>query len=136
MNVFFVSILSPPRSTRTDTLFPYTSLFRPGLFDGRVDDRRDVWHVPVEALQYASAARIGGRLLRELRAHPDADHDRRHGLLAFDDPAPFGRNSHVRAGLAQGRTNTRALPRPHRGAGSRNRNDENQYTKEMHGTNQ
>src|SRR3546814_9178962 len=26
--VFFLLILRPPRSTRTDTLFPYTSLFR------------------------------------------------------------------------------------------------------------
>src|SRR3546814_13786025 len=27
----FLSIRPPPRSTRTDTLFPYTSLFRSGL---------------------------------------------------------------------------------------------------------
>src|SRR3546814_19978369 len=26
--VFFLMILRPPRSTRTDTLFPYTTLFR------------------------------------------------------------------------------------------------------------
>src|SRR3546814_13466587 len=26
--VFFLKILRPPRSTRTDTLFPYTTLFR------------------------------------------------------------------------------------------------------------
>src|SRR3546814_15426852 len=26
----------PPRSTRTDTLFPYTTLFRSGLINGRV----------------------------------------------------------------------------------------------------
>src|SRR3546814_20641517 len=28
MCVFFLMILRPPRSTRTDTLFPYTTLFR------------------------------------------------------------------------------------------------------------
>src|SRR3546814_19950228 len=28
--VFFVRIRRPPRSTRTDTLFPYTTLFRSG----------------------------------------------------------------------------------------------------------
>src|SRR3546814_19838456 len=28
MDCFFVMILRPPRSTRTDTLFPYTTLFR------------------------------------------------------------------------------------------------------------
>src|SRR3546814_2907324 len=38
--VFFLMIRRPPRSTRTDTLFPYTTLFRsgcaaPGLFRGR-----------------------------------------------------------------------------------------------------
>src|SRR3546814_18527864 len=27
---FFLMILRPPRSTRTDTLFPYTTLFRSG----------------------------------------------------------------------------------------------------------
>src|SRR3546814_15174405 len=31
---FFLMILLPPRSTRTDTLFPYTTLFRSdGVFD-------------------------------------------------------------------------------------------------------
>src|SRR3546814_6094213 len=28
-------IRRPPRSTRTDTLFPYTTLFRSGRYDGR-----------------------------------------------------------------------------------------------------
>src|SRR3546814_4540969 len=28
MNFFFLMIRRPPRSTRTDTLFPYTTLFR------------------------------------------------------------------------------------------------------------
>src|SRR3546814_5347998 len=28
MNIFFLMIRRPPRSTRTDTLFPYTTLFR------------------------------------------------------------------------------------------------------------
>src|SRR3546814_12579420 len=29
--VFFLRIRRPPRSTRTDTLFPYTTLFRSGV---------------------------------------------------------------------------------------------------------
>src|SRR3546814_12528382 len=29
---FFLMIRRPPRSTRTDTLFPYTTLFRSGLY--------------------------------------------------------------------------------------------------------
>src|SRR3546814_15371575 len=31
MHIFFLRIRRPPRSTRTDTLFPYTTLFRSGL---------------------------------------------------------------------------------------------------------
>src|SRR3546814_8715745 len=30
-SIFFLMILRPPRSTRTDTLFPYTTLFRSDL---------------------------------------------------------------------------------------------------------
>src|SRR3546814_4401699 len=33
--VFFLMIRRPPRSTRTDTLFPYTTLFRSGCVVGR-----------------------------------------------------------------------------------------------------
>src|SRR3546814_8033106 len=33
MVYFFLMIRRPPRSTRTDTLFPYTTLFRSGLAD-------------------------------------------------------------------------------------------------------
>src|SRR3546814_5261665 len=40
---FFLRIRRPPRSTRTDTLFPYTTLFRTVderlLFRRRIDDR-------------------------------------------------------------------------------------------------
>src|SRR3546814_15940488 len=31
--LFFLMIRQPPRSTRTDTLFPYTTLFRSAAFD-------------------------------------------------------------------------------------------------------
>src|SRR3546814_8100119 len=33
---FFLMIRRPPRSTRTDTLFPYTTLFRSPTLPGRV----------------------------------------------------------------------------------------------------
>src|SRR3546814_3210102 len=40
---FFLMIRRPPRSTRTDTLFPYTTLFRSGLSTkGTGAARRDV----------------------------------------------------------------------------------------------
>src|SRR3546814_11513309 len=32
-SIFFLMIRRPPRSTRTDTLFPYTTLFRSGALD-------------------------------------------------------------------------------------------------------
>src|SRR3546814_13074348 len=37
---FFLMIRRPPRSTRTDTLFPYTTLFRSRLRDQAADARR------------------------------------------------------------------------------------------------
>src|SRR3546814_13581381 len=82
-------IRRPPRSTRTDTLFPYTTLFRSReLVEQRLDDRR-----------LAGAARAGqqhvvGRLSRHalLRvlhergclALDDKQHIELHGLHAFD----------------------------------------------------
>src|SRR3546814_18701894 len=39
--VFFLMILRPPRSTRTDTLFPYTTLFRSRDDDDRAITARD-----------------------------------------------------------------------------------------------
>src|SRR3546814_19103258 len=38
LSLFFLMIRRPPRSTRTDTLFPYTTLFRSPLA-GRVTDQ-------------------------------------------------------------------------------------------------
>src|SRR3546814_3633938 len=44
---FFLMIRRPPRSTRTDTLFPYTTLFRSGrLRRGRRDGDRWARHSP------------------------------------------------------------------------------------------
>src|SRR3546814_4937925 len=37
----FLMIRRPPRSTRTDTLFPYTTLFRSGAVDLDIADRGD-----------------------------------------------------------------------------------------------
>src|SRR3546814_14602283 len=38
--LFFLMIRRPPRSTRTDTLFPYTTLFRSGRASRRGDHPR------------------------------------------------------------------------------------------------
>src|SRR3546814_12893952 len=39
---FFVMIQPPPRSTLTDTLFPYTTLFRSGSLNLTVNEARDL----------------------------------------------------------------------------------------------
>src|SRR3546814_16955020 len=45
-SLFFLLIRRPPRSTRTDTLFPYTTLFRasPSCLQGREKFRHQVRH--------------------------------------------------------------------------------------------
>src|SRR3546814_10606861 len=39
---FFLMIRRPPRSTRTDTLFPYTTLFRSRIWQQRILPARDM----------------------------------------------------------------------------------------------
>src|SRR3546814_1768294 len=71
-------IRRPPRSTRTDTLFPYTTLFRSGLVDLHVhltvdpgDDYRaaavdpDEWGVVVGAKNAGITLRAGFTTVRE-----------------------------------------------------------------------
>src|SRR3546814_4779216 len=77
---FFLMIRRPPRSTRTDTLFPYTTLFRshrPHLRHGE-----EHHHLQPGAHEHA-AARGEGHRVRDLpRRHPD----QRLGLPARDQP--------------------------------------------------
>src|SRR3546814_16177234 len=46
---FFLMIRRPPRSTRTDTLFPYTTLFR----SGRADMRHSPARLPASIVKRA-----------------------------------------------------------------------------------
>src|SRR3546814_20110807 len=48
---FFLIIRRPPRSTRTDTLFPYTTLFRSGKHGGEKHHRTN--HEQEHAQQFA-----------------------------------------------------------------------------------
>src|SRR3546814_16387490 len=71
-------IRRPPRSTRTDTLFPYTTLFRSnlsvtqstlskmeeGISNTETGEHETLWTVP----SVFSAVQLVGRLLRETRA--------------------------------------------------------------------
>src|SRR3546814_8082081 len=67
--VFFLMIRRPPRSTRTDTLFPYTTLFRS---DGLLASRRSLRAYP--ALSAKGRARR-----RDVRAARSLRHRRRGG---------------------------------------------------------
>src|SRR3546814_20808368 len=82
-------IRRPPRSTRTDTLFPYTTLFR-----SVADRRREHDH----RIATAEPQRPQERLLDQ-RAEDQADEDRRHVVagLAGDvaDDAEGQREPHV-----------------------------------------
>src|SRR3546814_3963390 len=68
---FFLMIRRPPRSTRTDTLFPYTTLFRSPAFATGVkltNPALDVWVVSGDG----DALSIGGNhLLHVLRRNVD-----------------------------------------------------------------
>src|SRR3546814_15784020 len=55
LSFFFLMIRRPPRSTRTDTLFPYTTLFR-SVMAGELPDLPAFLQIP-QAHQLVTAAR-------------------------------------------------------------------------------
>src|SRR3546814_2216513 len=80
---FFLIIRRPPRSTRTDTLFPYTTLFRSQdrgagelVLAALVGDRHAVELGGRIALTAEADQRAGGRLSRRVqrRAHQVVEH--------------------------------------------------------------
>src|SRR3546814_15501692 len=79
--VFFLMIRRPPRSTRTDTLFPYTTLFRSALHDLARQAFRD------GGLAHARIAHIERVVLR-----PAAED--------LDRPVDFGSAADQRVNLA------------------------------------
>src|SRR3546814_17925740 len=56
---FFLMIRRPPKSTRTDTLFPYTTLFRSLVHRGRILREEDRF------VGYLEAQRVGGAEQRD-----------------------------------------------------------------------
>src|SRR3546814_6806714 len=83
--IFFLMILRPPRSTRTVTLFPYTTLFR-SVAEGLAMDRMTV-------------ALIGGSRFHEAAGHVDAAANGGDGLAdhtgGVGDGAKNGTESHA-----------------------------------------
>src|SRR3546814_16219551 len=63
--VFCLIIRRPPRSTRTDTLFPYTTLFRSPLHEACDDTHRG-----------GGSAGCGHRRIRVVPVHGEAGDDR------------------------------------------------------------
>src|SRR3546814_19811378 len=71
---FFLIIRRPPRSTRTDTLFPYTTLFRSGVLmePGARDAARLVRRRAGDrGVRRQGAARRDGRRVAAVRREPD-----------------------------------------------------------------
>src|SRR3546814_4967185 len=74
----------PPRSTRTDTLFPYTTLFRsPASLDGKVCDIDVGRQLPcvVDADEEGQAPVIDRHWLNLYRSLPVEQFDRRDALI-------------------------------------------------------
>src|SRR3546814_17476690 len=93
---FFLMIRRPPRSTRTDTLFPYTTLFRsvrelqhqPGAEDA--DSRGAFLDEERSGEEHALAAPSGTRLrfLDDIGPHRRAEDERRDAAAGVDDDQP------------------------------------------------
>src|SRR3546814_9454715 len=76
--VFFLMIRRPPISTRTDTLFPYTTLFRSDL------EPREQRNQFIIMIDHMICAEFGCRPVEETEADRDARHARvlrRHHVI-------------------------------------------------------
>src|SRR3546814_19406543 len=78
---FFLMKRRPPRSTRTDTLFPYTTLFRsPASREAAWEQNRCPTYTPEDGHQKALPLKLipepSARIFRKADAFPYADHAR------------------------------------------------------------
>src|SRR3546814_15581775 len=80
--LFFLMIRRPPRSTRTYTLFPYTTLFRSG--------RRHAPNPEIEARRQGRSRRFDDAEIRAAHAEPDRQRARLRAR-------PAGRRHHADA---------------------------------------
>src|SRR3546814_17035842 len=106
--VFFLMKRRPPRSTRTDTLFPYTTLFR------SVPRRRGICRRADRAEQEARIAVLVPRLY-EKPAGAVGPHSYRHRRASSDRPrARSRRSARARADRLLGRRRAESRDPPHR----------------------
>src|SRR3546814_15158205 len=104
--MFFIKIRRPPRSTRTDTLFPYTTLFRSDAIHRRgVDDASATGFEHLDHAVSAAEHRSAQRPFHHLVPHRGRDGedidvgleylDRHIGGIVVEDiePARFGHHA-------------------------------------------
>src|SRR3546814_19638654 len=98
---FFLMIRRPPRSTRTDTLFPYTTLFRSACGPGRkLVERAEQRYRRADPVQ--ARERAGDAADRAVEGcAPAAVHGRCRGRIVADRPAA-GRRTGEGRGMARG----------------------------------
>src|SRR3546814_16150250 len=122
--LFFLMIRRPPRSTRTDTLFPYTTLFRScrrrGAGRGAAPDLSSAPHAPEPRIPTLPPRRRMPRGDRPARPWPRHAAGRGAGTGLWRGRLrqlrrPLHRPRRARARVTGGAPppTTRALPRPH-----------------------
>src|SRR3546814_18393394 len=93
MIIFFLMVRRPPRATRTDTLFPYTALFRSprgrqGEGDGNVPDRPDDGRCRGRTVGAGGARRPPRHPAR--RSAKNRSRDRQHAADGGDGEKGYG----------------------------------------------
>src|SRR3546814_16621305 len=117
--MFFLMIRRPPRSTRTDTLFPYTTLFRSlhALGIARPIGGQGLATAPADRPADQDRAR-GGERVRHGRSGRDRNRSRPAGAARADDPVQSPRPMAYRDDARPASRRTRphsAHPRPRQG---------------------
>src|SRR3546814_11472801 len=114
---FFLMIRRPPRSTRTDTLFPYTTLFKAGS-SARLRQHFPPGGERLVAQQRARGERCGLRLPQHLPHRQPAVELPRHRILYEVVGAPIALLAPILpATLGRGILNADAVGNPPRPAG-------------------
>src|SRR3546814_12330781 len=83
---FFLMIRRPPRSTRTDTLFPYTTLFRSQRWMERKTALRQLIKLLPKSSALDAAARADERAGSELHAERVEERHETQAIEAGADP--------------------------------------------------
>src|SRR3546814_7338015 len=95
---FFLRIRRPPRSTRTDTLFPYTTLFRSGVSALRIPDllkessRFAAWPASLSTLVLALFLGLLVWGMTHPPGAPDLAERPPQALVGTDAPDPAGQD--------------------------------------------